>query len=343
MKDLVNRCIDDTRDNGSTHPTQFFALNSLNVMVSVLFGKKFESVKDSEFIQLSDIIEESMALSALEKDLANFLPVLSVYDYLTGTKNKMKHHINNNRNPIYQKLIREASTREGPNAIKSLKENGFHLSEEDILVFMCRLFITYKSIQVLICFKADLVVAGVDTVKITLSWNIAIMCNHPDVQKKVSAEIDKFIKLNGHLPHFDEREQIPYCISVIKECMRYKPTTPFGLIHVTRKDCKFNNCYNLGEKTKFFIVDVDGYVILKGSNILSNMESMHRRPEIYTEPEKFIPERFMNNTKTMQSAANGKVEDRDHYNFGWGRYVVVIRRKFNLFIYFLDVFVLVFI
>lgn len=22
----------------------------------------------------------------------------------------------------------------------------------------------------------------------------------------------------------------------------------------------------------------------------------------------------------MQSAANGKIEERDHYNFGWGRY-----------------------
>lgn len=41
--------------------------------------------------------------------------------------------------------------------------------------------------------------------------------------------------------------------------------------------------------------------------------------EVYHDPETFTPERFTNNKKTMLAAANGKPEDRDHYNFGWGR------------------------
>jgi cytochrome P450 len=49
------------------------------------------------------------------------------------------------------------------------------------------------------------------------------------------------------------------------------------------------------------------------------MNSMHRNPKIYTDPNTFYPERFMDNLKTMQSAANGKLEGRDHFNFGWGR------------------------
>lgn len=28
----------------------------------------------------------------------------------------------------------------------------------------------------------------------------------------------------------------------------------------------------------------------------------------------------MSNLKTMHAAANGKLDDRDQFNFGWGRY-----------------------
>lgn len=60
-------------------------------------------------------------------------------------------------------------------------------------------------------------------------------------------------------------------------------------------------------------------MIPKHSAIISNMDSMHLRADVYPEPEKYTPERFLSNTKPMHTAANGKVEDRDHFNFGWGR------------------------
>lgn len=83
---------------------------------------------------------------------------------------------------------------------------------------------------------ADLIAAGTDTISITLLWNFAIMCHHPEVQKKVAAEIDQFIKANGRVPQFTERTQVPYCISVMKECMRFRPTSAFGVPHAVRED-----------------------------------------------------------------------------------------------------------
>jgi hypothetical protein len=62
------------------------------------------------------------------------------------------------------------------------------------------------------------------------------MCHHPEIQKKVSAEIDKFVRVHGRVPNFKEREELPLCISVMKEGMRFKPTSPFGLPHAVEED-----------------------------------------------------------------------------------------------------------
>ena len=75
-----------------------------------------------------------------------------------------------------------------------------------------------------------------------------------------------------------------------------------------------------------YIVVVDGYLIPQGTTVIANMLSMHTQPAYFSDPHKFIPERFMDNLKTMQSAANGKFEERDHFNFGFGRYVLKSKR-----------------
>lgn len=87
-------------------------------------------------------------------------------------------------------------------------------------------------------FVVDLIGGGTDTIAITLSWNIVLMCCFPQVQRKAAAEVDEFIRLNGRLPVFSERLQLPYCIAVIKECLRFRPTTSFGIPHAVYDDGK---------------------------------------------------------------------------------------------------------
>ncbi|KAI8638534.1 cytochrome P450 [Parasitella parasitica] len=88
----------------------------------------------------------------------------------------------------------------------------------------------------------------------------------------------------------------------MKECMRYRPTSSFSVSHSTAKD-----------------IIVDGYLIPKNCIIVTNMGSMCNNAERYENPLEFNPERFMDNLTTMQASANGEIDHRDHYNFGWGR------------------------
>lgn len=73
---------------------------------------------------------------------------------------------------------------------------------------------------------------------ITLYWVFAIMCNYPEVQKHAAEEVDAFVKANQRVPVFSERDQLPYVVSMLKECMRFRPVVPFGIPHVASDDSK---------------------------------------------------------------------------------------------------------
>ncbi|KAL9541409.1 hypothetical protein MBANPS3_009135 [Mucor bainieri] len=283
--ELVNRLIRATEEDGSVNPMQHFMLQALNVIYKVSFGDRFETIEDPKFHELSSLIEETMTLGGLENDLASFLPILSIVDYFAGSQVKMKRFIKTKRDPVFRRLLKEAMSREGPNVVKALEEQKYEFTEEDKIVLMC-----------------DIIAGGTDTTATSLSWNFAILSHHVDVQQKAAQEIDSFIRAHGRKPGFQDRLEVPYCIAVIKESMRYRSISPFGIPHSVQQD-----------------VLIDNFIIPKGAMLISSMDSMHQSANNYSCPEKYSPERFMDNLKTMHAAANGKLEERDHYAFGWGR------------------------
>ncbi|KAI8352157.1 cytochrome P450 [Choanephora cucurbitarum] len=280
---LAKRLIDATQEKGSVDPKTDLELSSMNVIFYAIFGRSFNSTEDPEFQKLSEITGRSIKYAALDEDLPSFLPIFSIFHFLSG-KSKIWHDfILEVRDPAYTKLIEEAYTKEGPNVVKSLDKYQMDLNEKIVIM-------------------SDLVAAGSDTVAITLSWILAILCDYPEVQKSAIDEIDMFVKKHNRVPTFADRLEVPLCISIMKECMRFKPTTAFGLPHSASSD-----------------ILVDGYFIPKDTVIISSMQAMHYNAERYPEPDVFNPKRFLNNLRTMNASVNGNFEDRDHFNFGWGR------------------------
>ncbi|KAI7879547.1 cytochrome P450 [Mucor mucedo] len=280
---LAERFIKYSKIENGVDPTKHLHLNSMNLIFKVAFGKKFTSVEDPDFVTISAMSKKAMGLAGAAHDLPNFLPIFTIMDYCTGAHTLMKDFIEKERDPIYKKLIKDALESDGTNFVKALEE--FDFDDENRIVIM-----------------SDLINGGSDTVSVTLAWVFAIMCNYPLFQKKAADEIDAFIQKHKRHPEFADRDEFPYCVSLLKECMRFKPTTAFGIPHSARKD-----------------IVVDGYLIPKGATLITSMESMHQNPEVYAEPLRFYPERFLDNLKTMDAAAKGKSEGRDHFNFGWGR------------------------
>jgi hypothetical protein len=109
----------------------------MNVVFNIGFGGRFDSIDDPEFKELSELVETTIQYAGLENDLANFLPIVSVFDYFNGSEIKMKSYMKNERDPLFRRLLHQAALKEGPNLVKSLDEDGHDMSEDEKIVFMC--------------------------------------------------------------------------------------------------------------------------------------------------------------------------------------------------------------
>ncbi|KAG9318320.1 cytochrome P450 [Chiua virens] len=118
-----------------------------------------------------------------------------------------------------------------------------------------------------------------------------------EVQARAQAEIDTVVGAN-QLPHFDDRPNLPYIEATLIEILRLYPVAPLGVAHASTVDDIY-----------------EGKFIPKGIALVPNIWAMNYNEEVYPEPKKFKPERFL---------VDGQlVNDRsiDSVSFGFGRRV----------------------
>jgi cytochrome P450 len=122
-----------------------------------------------------------------------------------------------------------------------------------------------------------LMFAGHDTSTSTLTFMMHELARHPDVAERLCEEQDRV--LAGAPPTIDLLEQMPYLDMVLDEVLRLYPPAWIGPRRAVR-DFEFGGC----------TVPRDAYV-----NYCS--WASHRIPEVFPDPEAFIPERFTRERK----------------------------------------------
>ena len=115
-------------------------------------------------------------------------------------------------------------------------------------------------------------VAGHETVATALMWTWYLLAKDPSVTEKLHAEIDAV--LGGKLPAVADLEGLPYAKMVFAESMRIYPPVWIVGRHAVRD------------------VNINGWVIPKGSYIHVSQFLMHRDARYFPEPERFDPERW---------------------------------------------------
>ncbi|KAK7446309.1 hypothetical protein VKT23_014515 [Stygiomarasmius scandens] len=175
---------------------------------------------------------------------------------------------------------------------------------------------------------ATLLMAGYETTSSTLMWFMYCMLLFPNIQAKAQEELDRVVG-KSRLPSFTDAKHLPYIWAIIKEILRWRPPVPIGVPHATVAVRPFVLLIQLQADEFVLIFPQDdyyeGYFIPKNSIVISNIWSINRDPEVYSDRiDEFIPERHLDSSGMLKD-----VLDEGHFAFGFGH------RYFN-FVYISD-------
>ncbi|XP_057977589.1 geraniol 8-hydroxylase-like [Malania oleifera] len=121
----------------------------------------------------------------------------------------------------------------------------------------------------------DLFLAGTDTTSATIEWAMAELLHNPLRLSKVQVELRQIIK-KGHLMEEADITRLPYLQVIVKETFRLHPTAPLLLPHKAQTE-----------------VDVCGFQVPKGAQVLVNVWAIGRDPKTWARSNSFEPERFL--------------------------------------------------
>nr|UHB15523.1 cytochrome P450 [Paris polyphylla] len=144
-------------------------------------------------------------------------------------------------------------------------------------------------------FLKDIFVAGSESISSTVEWAMAELLGNPRSMTKARSELIDVIT-DG-----DELEEpiilrLPYLKAVVKETLRLHPPLPFLLPHKAETD-----------------VELHGYIVPQNARVLVNVWAMGRDERVWEDPDKFMPERFLDKDVDFKGA------DFELIPFGSGR------------------------
>jgi cytochrome P450 len=123
-----------------------------------------------------------------------------------------------------------------------------------------------------------LMFAGHDTSTATVTFGLWELAHHPEALERLAAEQEGV--LGGAPPTIEQLEhEMPYLDMVVDEVLRLYPPAWIGPRRAVRE------------------FDFGGYTIPRGAYVNYCSWASHRLPEIFPEPEAFVPERFTRERK----------------------------------------------
>lgn len=116
-----------------------------------------------------------------------------------------------------------------------------------------------------------LLVGGIETTALALAWTFHELANHPEVERRVHAEVDEV--LAGRAPTYDDVAKLGYLRQVVNEVLRMYPV--WFLM-----------------RRALAPVQLGGTTLPEGAEVIFSPHALHHDPVSFTNPYRFDPDRW---------------------------------------------------
>ncbi|KAJ4725249.1 Cytochrome P450 [Melia azedarach] len=245
------------------------------------FGKK---CTDQElFISL---VKEATTVAA-GFNIADLFPSVEILQGISGIKSQLER-LNKEVDRIIEKIVNEHKRKEKSQVDDDLVDVLLKVQERGDL----ELPLTTDNIKSVI---SDIFSAGSETSATAIDWAMCEMMKSPRVMKKAQAEVREVFDRKGKVDEAGIGE-MKFLKLVIKETLRMHPPVPLLLPRECGQRCVIN-----------------GFNIPVKARVVVNAWAIGRDPKYWTEPESFIPERF------LDCGIDYKGNNFEYIPFGAGR------------------------
>ncbi|KAK8985432.1 hypothetical protein V6N11_068688 [Hibiscus sabdariffa] len=260
---------------------------SITSICRVGFGKRFDE-EGAETRRLHGLLNESQAMLTCFSSFSDYFPLMGWVDRLTGFHNRLEKNFKE-FDTFYQELIDEHLD---PNRPKQAQEDIIDVLLQISKDADFRFVLTIDHIKAILM---NVFVAGTDTSAATVTWVMSFLMKNPKYLKKTQAELRSIIGKKGFVKE-DDLQSLTYLKAVIKETYRLQPTVPLLVPRETLRKCS-----------------IGGYEVPAKCLVHVNAWAIGRDPEVWENPEKFCPERF------IDSSIDYKGQHFELIPFGAGR------------------------
>lgn len=275
LKELINDCSTDG-DWAKVELRHRLKKLSFNVMMEMIAGKRYysEDEADQEARRFRELMKELLLIHGLS-NLNDFFPLLQLVDFQGVEKRMME--LMKKMDRFFQSLIdkhrRMRSDEVGIERKSTLIDIMLSLQQQDPE------FYTDETMKGVI---TTILRAGTESASTAVEWSMSLLLNHPEEMEKARAEIEANVGQDQLLDEAD-LPKLEYLQKIYTESMRLFPPAPLLVPHESSEDCTMS-----------------GFHVPRGTQLLVNAWSIHRDPDLWENPTKFMPERFESGKSSIE-------------------------------------------